>query len=48
MRRRKPEPTVLPTGRIFNLPYHIGMILEEMIFDDAVSYAQQGNGLQHR
>ena len=26
MRRRKPEPTLLPTQRIFNLPHHIGMV----------------------
>ena len=46
MRRRKSEPTLLPTDRIFNLPHHIGMICWEPAFDDAVSYTQQGNGLQ--
>ena len=25
IRRRKPEPTLLPTRRIFNLPHHTGM-----------------------
>ena len=45
MRRRKPKPTVLPTQGIFNLPYNIGMVSEELAFGDAVSYAQWGNGL---
>ena len=35
MRRRKPEPTLLPTQWIFNLPHHIGMVWEELAFDDA-------------
>ena len=26
MRRRKPEPTCLPTQWIFNLPHHVGMV----------------------
>ena len=26
MRRRKPEPTCLPTQGIFNLQHHIGMV----------------------
>ena len=26
MRRRKPEPTLLPIQGIFNLPHHIGMV----------------------
>ena len=45
--RRKSEPTLLPTQGIFNLLHHVGMVWEELAFDDAVSYAQQGNGLQH-
>ena len=46
MRRRKPEHTILPTQGIFNLPPHIGMVLEELAFDNAVSYTQRGNGAQ--
>ena len=44
---RKPEPTLLLTQRIFrfNLPHHKGIVLEELTFDDAVSYTQWGNGL---
>ena len=38
MRWRKTEPTLLPTQGIVNLPHHIGMVLEELAFDDAVSY----------
>ena len=26
MRRKKPEPTLLPAQGIFNLPHHIGMV----------------------
>ena len=37
MRRRKPEPTHLPTQGIFNLAHHIDMVWEELAFDDAVS-----------
>ena len=49
MKRRKPEPTLLPTQGIFNLAHHIGMvpIREELAFADAVNYRQWGNGLQH-
>ena len=47
MRRRKPEPTLLPTQGIFDHPHHISMVGEELTFDDAVSYTQWGNGLQH-
>ena len=36
--RRKPEPTLVPTQGIFNLPDHIGMVWEELVFDDDVSY----------
>ena len=46
MRRRKPGPTLLPTQGIFNLPHHVGMVWEQLAFDDAVSYTQRGNGLQ--
>ena len=37
MKRRKPEPTLLSTEGIFNLPQHIGMVCEELAFDGAVS-----------
>ena len=47
MRRRKPDPTFLLTQAIFNLPHHIGMVRDELAFDDAVSYTQPENGLQH-
>ena len=40
MRRRKPEHSLLPTQGIFNLPHHIGIVREELAFDDAVSYTQ--------
>ena len=43
--RRKPGPSVLLTQWIFNLPHHIGMIGEELTFDDTVSHTQRGNGL---
>ena len=36
MRRRKPGARLLPIQGIFNLPYHIGMVFEELAFDDAV------------
>ena len=48
IRRRKPEPTLLQTQGLFNVPQHIGMVREKLAFDDAVSYTQWGNGLQHR
>ena len=38
MSSRKPEPTLLPTLVIFTLPHHIGMVWEELAFDDAASY----------
>ena len=38
------EPALLPTQRTFSPPHHIGMAREELAFDDAVSYTQQGNG----
>ena len=46
--RRKPEQTLLPTQVISDLPHHIGMVSEELAFDDCVSYTQWGNGLQHK
>ena len=47
MRKRKAEPILLPTHGIFNLTLHTIMVWEELAFDDAVSYAQLGNALQH-
>ena len=44
---RKPGSTLLPMQGTFNLPHHIGIVWEEPAFDDAVSYTQWGNGLQH-
>ena len=38
MRPRKPKSTLLPSQGILNLPHHIGMVWEELTFDDAVSY----------
>ena len=42
MRRWKPEPTLLPTQEIVNLPHHIGIVREELAFDGAISYTQWG------
>ena len=42
MRSRKPKPALLTTQGIFNLPHHIGMQWEELVFDDTVSYTQRG------
>ena len=36
MTRTKPEPTLLPIQGIFNFPHHIGMVWEELAFDDTV------------
>ena len=47
MNRRKLEPALLLTQAIFNLPYHIGRAWKKLAFDDAVSFKQQENGLQH-
>ena len=47
MRRRKLKPILLLTQGIFNLPHHMDIVWEELASDDAVSYTQQGNGLQH-
>ena len=41
MRRRMHDPTPLLTQGTFNLPHHIGMVWEELAFDDPVSYTQQ-------
>ena len=34
MRRRKPEPTLLTIQGIFNLTHNIGIVWEELAFDD--------------
>ena len=39
--KRKLEPKPLLTQRIFNLTHHIGMVLEEPAFDDAVNYTSR-------
>ena len=38
---RNPEPTLLLTQGIFNIPYHIDVVWEQLAFDDAVSYTHQ-------
>ena len=35
---RKVDPALLPIMGIFNLPHHLGMIWEEVVFDDALIY----------
>ena len=40
MRWKKPEPTLLLTQGIFNLPHHIGMVWEELAFDDNKLYTE--------
>ena len=47
MRRRKPEPSLLllPIRGIFNLPQQIGILCEDLAFDDAESLTQMGNGI---
>ena len=47
MRRRKADPTVIPTHEILNLPHHMGVMKAELAIDDAVGYVHQRNGLQH-
>ena len=42
MRRKKPEPTLLLTQEFFNLPHHIGMVCEELAYDDTVSLCTAG------
>ena len=42
--RRNPEITLVQG--IFKLTHHIGMIGEDLAFDDDVSYTHWGNGLQ--
>ena len=41
--RGKPEPTLLPTQGIFSLPYHIGMVWEQLAFDDTISSGENPN-----
>ena len=41
MRRRKPEPALLLIEGIFNVPHHIGMVWEELVFDDTTSCTKQ-------
>ena len=43
MRRKKVEPTLLQTQASFNLPQHIGMVGEELGFDDAECFTQCRN-----
>ena len=45
MRRGKHEPTFLLTQGIVKLRHHIGMIIEELAFHEAVGYTQRGHGL---
>ena len=47
LRRKESEPALLLTQGIFKLPHHIGMVSEELAFDDTVSYTQWRNGLRH-
>ena len=35
MRRKKPEPTILLTQGILNLSHHIGMVWEQLAFDES-------------
>ena len=44
MRRKKAEPSHLHllTMGIFNLLPHVGIVLKELVFDDAVSYTYWG------
>ena len=45
IRRRKSKRTLLPTQEIFNLPHHIGMVGEELAFDDAVRIYTAGESI---
>ena len=36
MRKRKPENTLLQTQGVFNLPHHIGMVWQKLVFDDVI------------
>ena len=47
MKWRKREPTLLPTQGIFNPPNDIGMLWEELTFDNILSYTWGVNGLPH-
>ena len=38
VRRRKPEPTLLASQWIFDLPHQIGMVWDEVDFDDTKLY----------
>ena len=38
--KKKPKPTHLLTQGIFIFRDHIGMVREELVFDDAASYTQ--------
>ena len=44
---RRKEPTLLPAQGIFILQQLIGLLWEELAFDEAVSYTQQGNEFQY-
>ena len=46
MWRIKPELTPFLTQGIFYLQDHTDMVWEELAFDEAILYTQQGNGLQ--
>ena len=41
IRTRKPERTLLPTEGIFNLPHHVGLVWEELAFDDTVIHSRE-------
>ena len=45
--KEKARAYTFTTQGIFNLPHHIGMVWQELAFDDAVSYTQQVNGFWH-
>ena len=38
LRRRNPQPTLLQCQGMFNLPQHIGMVWEELAFDETKLY----------
>ena len=42
VRRRKPEPTLLLTQAIFFHPHRVGMVSEELAFDDVVKLYTAG------
>ena len=45
--KEKTQAYILMNQGIFNTPHHIGMVWEELAFDDTVIYRQRGNGLHH-